>query len=171
MGFLSVPLTIAGTAMSAAATRQQGDLAMQTARRNAEVARNQTEQDRLTTIESMRRRRIENDRALSSIRNRLQGRGIVSTEGSTSDYLRDATSRLELQVLDEERAFQNRALARENQAQSDLYQGRVARSNSRSAATAHLIQGGVRVAGQLQDIRQQSPQGQFTRNAFGIPWF
>lgn len=168
MGFLSVPLTIAGTAMSAAASRQQGELAMQTAERNAEITRRQTAQDRETTIESMRRRRIENSRALSSINTRLQGRGIVTTEGSTADYLRDAASRLELRVLDEERAFQNRAIARENQARNEIYQGRVARNNLRTSANAALLQGGVRVASQLRDIREQSPDSQYLRNAF---WF
>ena len=119
---MAIPLQIASTVMKAGASIQQGQMAMQSARYNAKVIGRQAEQEAEASLESMARKRTENERALSSIRLRMQESGLDTTQGSSADYFDEATSRLELQILDEARQSSFRDRARRNEAQMQIYQ-------------------------------------------------
>lgn len=158
----------AGTALLGAATQvQQGNLAMESARYNQKVIDNQNEQDRRITGETMARKRIENERYLSAMRNRRQASGIRQDVGSSADYMERAAARMELDILDEAQSFEYRSRSRENQKAMEEYQGKVAKFNARGSALGSLLQGGARVASQGYNLSQNSRQGEFMNNAFG----
>ena len=162
-----LPLTIASTAMTFNAHRQQGEIAMETARHNADVLKAQDAQDKQVTAERMRRRRVENTRVLSAIRNRMGSSGLRSDMGSSADYIRKATERLELGILDEAQGQEYRSKARENRRNTTLWQGQNAQDQSRYMANASLLEGGAQIAGQGYDIYNNSKKGEFAWNAFG----
>jgi|TARA_B100001093_G_scaffold496545_1_gene542335 hypothetical protein len=146
----------AATAMKAGASIQQGQMAMQSARYNARVIARQAEQEAEASLESMARKRTENERALSSIKLRMQESGLDTTQGSSADYFDEATSRLELQILDEARQMSFREKARRNEAQMQIYQGKVARANAQATAMGQLIGGAARISGREFDLRSKT---------------
>ena len=146
----------AATAMKAGASIQQGQMAMQSARYNAKVIGRQAEQEAEASLESMARKRTENERALSSIKLRMQESGLDTTQGSSADYFDEATSRLELQILDEARQMSFREKARRNEAQMQIYQGKVARANAQATAMGQLIGGAARISGREFDLRSKT---------------
>ena len=170
---ISLTLMAASTAMSAANAKKQGNLAMDSARRNAELLAVQNKQDGDATLEGMARRRIENNRALSSIRTRLGASGIRSDVGSRGDYLEEASSRMELSILDEARSQEFRAKARDNQAEAEIYQGKVAKANASGNAIASLISGGAKIANHAYEVNQNSKPGgnTFGGGPIGQKWF
>lgn len=147
----------AATAMKAGASIQQGQMAMQSARYNARVIARQAEQEAEASLESMARKRTENERALSSIKLRMQESGLDTTQGSSADYFDEATSRLELQILDEARQVSFRDKARRNEAQMQIYQGKVARANAQATAMGQLIGGAARISSKMKDIKDATP--------------
>jgi len=147
----------AATAMKAGASIQQGQMAMQSARYNARVIARQAEQEAEASLESMARKRTENERALSSIKLRMQESGLDTTQGSSADYFDEATSRLELQILDEARQMSFRDKARRNEAQMQIYQGKVARANAQATAMGQLIGGAARISSKMKDIKDATP--------------
>ncbi len=147
----------AATAMKAGASIQQGQMAMQSARYNAKVIARQAEQEAEASLESMARKRTENERALSSIKLRMQESGLDTTQGSSADYFDEATSRLELQILDEARQVSFRDKARRNEAQMQIYQGKVARANAQATAMGQLIGGAARISSKMKDIKDATP--------------
>jgi hypothetical protein len=147
----------AATAMKAGASIQQGQMAMQSARYNARVIARQAEQEAEASLESMARKRTENERALSSIRLRMQESGLDTTQGSSADYFDEATSRLELQILDEARQMSFRDKARRNEAQMQIYQGKVARANAQATAMGQLIGGAARISSKMKAIEDATP--------------
>jgi hypothetical protein len=147
----------AATAMKAGASIQQGQMAMQSARYNARVIARQAEQEAEASLESMARKRTENERALSSIKLRMQESGLDTTQGSSADYFDEATSRLELQILDEARQMSFRDKARRNEAQMQIYQGKVARANATATAMGQLIGGAARISSKMKDIKDATP--------------
>lgn len=147
----------AATAMKAGASIQQGQMAMQSARYNARVIARQAEQEAEVSLESMARKRTENERALSSIKLRMQESGLDTTQGSSADYFDEATSRLELQILDEARQMSFRDKARRNEAQMQIYQGKVARANAQATAMGQLIGGAARISSKMKDIKDATP--------------
>lgn len=151
-------LMATSTAMKAGASIQQGQMAMQSARYNAKVIKLQSRQESESALESMARKRTENERALSSIKVRMQESGLDTTQGSSADYFEEATSRLEMQILDEARQAELRDRARRNEAEMQIYQGKVAKSNANLTATAQLIQGAANIAGKVSDLRSKTPQ-------------
>jgi len=146
----------AATAMKAGASIQQGQMAMQSARYNAKVIGRQAEQEAEASLESMARKRTENERALSSIKLRMQESGLDTTQGSSADYFDEATSRLELQILDEARQSNFRDKARRNEAQMQIYQGKVARANATATAMGQLIGGAAKISGKMEDVDNAS---------------
>jgi len=154
---MAIPLQIASTAMKVGASYQQGQMAMQSARYNARVIKQQARQESETALESMARKRTENDRALSAIRLRMQESGIDTTQGSSADYFEEATSRLEMQILDQARQSELRDRARRNEAQMQIYQGKVARANATNTAIGQLIGGAAKIAGKIKDIKDATP--------------
>ena len=147
----------AATAMKAGASIQQGQMAMQSARYNAKVIGRQAEQEAEASLESMARKRTENERALSSIKLRMQESGLDTTQGSSADYFDEATSRLELQILDEARQVSFRDKARRNEAQMQIYQGKVARANAQATAMGQLIGGAARISSKMKAIEDATP--------------
>ena len=147
----------AATAMKAGASIQQGQMAMQSARYNARVIARQAEQEAEASLESMARKRTENERALSSIKLRMQESGLDTTQGSSADYFDEATSRLELQILDEARQMSFRDKARRNEAQMQIYQGKVARANAQATAMGQLIGGAARISSKIKAIEDATP--------------
>ena len=147
----------AATAMKAGASIQQGQMAMQSARYNARVIARQAEQEAEASLESMARKRTENERALSSIKLRMQESGLDTTQGSSADYFDEATSRLELQILDEARQMSFRDKARRNEAQMQIYQGKVARANAQATAMGQLIGGAARISSKMKAIEDATP--------------
>lgn len=154
---MAIPLQIASTVMKAGASIQQGQMAMQSARYNARVIARQAEQEAEASLESMARKRTENERALSSIRLRMQESGLDTTQGSSADYFDEATSRLELQILDEARQMSFRDKARRNEAQMQIYQGKVARANAQATAMGQLIGGAARISSKMKAIEDATP--------------
>lgn len=154
---MAIPLQIASTVMKAGASIQQGQMAMQSARYNAKVIGRQAEQEAEASLESMARKRTENERALSSIKLRMQESGLDTTQGSSADYFDEATSRLELQILDEARQSSFRDKARRNEAQMQIYQGKVARANAQATAMGQLIGGAAKISGKMKDIKDATP--------------
>lgn len=143
--------------MKAGASIQQGQMAMQSARYNARVIARQAEQEAEASLESMARKRTENERALSSIKLRMQESGLDTTQGSSADYFDEATSRLELQILDEARQMSFRDKARRNEAQMQIYQGKVARANAQATAMGQLIGGAARISSKMKAIEDATP--------------
>jgi len=86
----------------------------------------------------------------------MQESGLDTTQGSSADYFDEATSRLELQILDEARQMSFREKARRNEAQMQIYQGKVARSNAQAAAMGQLIGGAARISGREFDLRSKT---------------
>ena len=154
---MAIPLQIASTVMKAGASIQQGQMAMQSARYNSKVIGRQAEQEAEASLESMARKRTENERALSSIRLRMQESGLDTTQGSSADYFDEATSRLELQILDEARQSNFRDKARRNEAQMQIYQGKVARANAQATAMGQLIGGAARISSKMKAIEDATP--------------
>jgi hypothetical protein len=154
---MAIPLQIASTVMKVGASIQQGQMAMQSARYNARVIARQAEQEAEASLESMARKRTENERALSSIRLRMQESGLDTTQGSSADYFDEATSRLELQILDEARQMSFRDKARRNEAQMQIYQGKVARANAQATAMGQLIGGAARISSKMKAIEDATP--------------
>jgi hypothetical protein len=154
---MAIPLQIASTVMKAGASIQQGQMAMQSARYNARVIARQAEQEAEASLESMARKRTENERALSSIKLRMQESGLDTTQGSSADYFDEATSRLELQILDEARQMSFRDKARRNEAQMQIYQGKVARANAQATAMGQLIGGAARISSKMKAIEDATP--------------
>lgn len=153
---VSMALMATSTAMKAGASIQQGQMAMQSARYNAKVIGRQAEQEAETSLESMARKRTENERALSSIKLRMQESGLDTTQGSSADYFEEATSRLEMQILDQARQSELRDRARRNEAQMQIYQGKVARANAQATAMGQLIGGAARISGREFDLRSKT---------------
>ena len=155
---ISMALMATSTAMKAGASYQQGQMAMQSARYNARVIKQQARQESETALESMARKRTENERALSAIRLRMQESGIDTTQGSSADYFEEATSRLEMQILDEARQSELRDRARRNEAQMQIYQGKVAKANANLTSMAQLVQGAASISGRAYDLQNKTPQ-------------
>lgn len=139
-------LDIAGAALGGFATYQKGKLAMESARYNAKVLEAQNKQDALDSLEVMARRRMENKSALSAVSARMQASGIDTSQASSADFMREASSRLELEVLDMARENQMRQRAREAEKQKQLYEGRMARYNANLETVASLVQDGAAIA-------------------------
>lgn len=154
--------------MNYSAQKQQGNLAMKTARYNQKVIKAQDDQDRLTSVDGMHRRRIENNRVLASVRNRMASGGVRSDVGSSSDYLRAAKARMETDILDQAQAQEYRSRARGHQSAATGYQGQVAQSNAQAMGNASLLKGGARIASMGHSAYQHSEPGEFMKNAF---WF
>ena len=164
---ISLGLMAAGTAMQASAANQQGKMAMSTARRNKEILQVQEQQDRDATVEGMARRRIDNNRTLSSIRNRMSGSGLETTSGSSADFLAEASSRLELQILDEARQQEIRSRANKNQQDTEMHQGKVAKANAQASRNAGLIEGGVKIAGHVGELKKNYSGNNFWGEMLG----
>lgn len=156
-GSAATAFTAGASALGAAGSFMEGNLAMKTARYNAKVLEAQSKQDAMTSLENMARTRIENARTLSSVRARMAGSGIDVTQGSSADYLEEATSRLELEILDQARATELRMRARKQEAQAEIFKGRVDRTNAMMAGLGQLAQGGARVAGMNAQIAEYTP--------------
>ena len=170
---LAGALLSAGTGVaSAIQQRRQGSLQLENARRNAEITRNQNRADAIATSENLKRRRRENTRHLSLVKARLQESGLVTTSGSTADFLEDASSRLELGILDEAQAQNFRDRGARQTADAQIYQGRLAEQQANLSSVSTLVGSGVKLASQHSQIQQQAPGGnalpslsRFDRNA------
>jgi hypothetical protein len=87
----------------------------------------------------------------------MQESGLDTTQGSSADYFDEATSRLELQILDEARQMSFRDKARRNEAQMQIYQGKVARANAQATAMGQLIGGAARISSKMKAIEDATP--------------
>lgn len=156
-GSAATAFTAGASALGAAGSFMEGNLAMKTARYNAKILEAQSKQDAMTSLENMTRTRIENARTLSSVRAKMSVSGIDVTQGSSADYIEQATSRLELQILDQARATELRMRGRTQQAEAEIYKGRVAKTNAMMAGLGQLAQGGARVAGINAQVSEFTP--------------
>jgi len=156
-GSAATAFTAGASALGATASLMEGNLAMKSARYNAKVLEAQSKQDAMTSLENMARTRIENARTLSSVRAKMAGSGIDVTQGSSADYMEQATSRLELQILDQAKATELRMRARKQEAQAEIFKGRAAQTNAMMTGLGQLAQGGARIAGINAQVAEYTP--------------
>lgn len=161
---------VAGTAQ-AVGQLKQGNLAMENAKRDAKITLARNDSDAAATLESMRRRRRESNRQLSAIKARMMDSGVITTSGSSADFLETAGSRLELGILDEATQQSYRDRGARQTADGQLYQGEQAKTQSRFASVSTLLGTGAKVANQYGVLKEQSPGGVvFPKLEKGVNW-
>jgi hypothetical protein len=63
-----------------------------------------------------------------------------------------------MQILDEARQSELRDRARRNEAQMQIYQGKVAKANANLTSKAQLVQGAASISGRAYDLQNKTPQ-------------
>ena len=155
---MALPLQLAGGVFSAVSAKKQGDMAMENAKRDAKIIENRNKSEALTTLENMRRAREEKGHEFSAMKANI-GRGLLTTEGSSRDFLREAEERLELRILDESKAQNDRDRGSRNQAAARLDQGRQAQHQGKMKAFGALLGTGVKVARLQHQFANETPGG------------
>lgn len=135
----SLATTAIAGGVSAYGQRQQGKAAKAGAKYNAELLEGQAAADRSTSLENMTRLRRHNGRALGEIRSQLGASGIVGSEGSALDTLEESEELLELRILDQAKAAENRGRGFANQRRATLFGGELAQSAANSRARSTLM--------------------------------
>lgn len=152
-------LPIAAGLAGAAGSIQQGKLAMQNAKRDKEILEARSRSDAKTTLENMRRGREENDSALARIKSRLATNGLMTTSGSSRDFLREAEKRLEMRILDQGQAWSGRDRGNRATAEARMHEGRSRKAAGYARAASGLIGTGAKVARIHNEIADNTTGG------------
>lgn len=135
---LAAVATVAGTI-------QQGKAAEAAGKFNAEVARQQAEQERLIAERDAQRFRQEQSRLLARSRALRAGQGVTG-EGTPLLVDEATAGEIELGALTIQRGGQARATRLEQQARLDEFKGKSERSASRIRAGSTLLTAGSQLA-------------------------
>jgi len=152
---LSLVSTAAAGAVNYYGQRQQGKAAKAGAKYNAKLLEGQAAADRSTSLENMTRLRRHNGRALGEIRSQLGASGIVGSEGSALDTLEESEELLELRILDQAKAAENRGRGFANKRRATLFGGELAQSVANSRARGTVMSTASSIGRGYYDFKKQ----------------
>ena len=150
-------MMLASTAASAYSANKKGEMAMDNAKRDKKILAARNVSDQKTTLRNMGRKREQSGYELSSIKARMSSSGLMTSTGSSSDFVEKATERLELGILDEAEAQAGRDRGSRNQQDAVIYKGKTAKYQGRMAAIGELVKGGVKIAQHQQSMAAKTP--------------
>lgn len=149
---IAIATTAVSTGLSIYGQRQADKAASSAASANNAIAEAEARNMEVTTAEAVKRERLNNDSALSALRNRMTGSGFLTTSGSSLLLEAEAAGRLEVGIADAVRSAKMKADSLRSQGVMGLWEAKMSSKASKINMAATAIKGiGSAVSGYKLD--------------------
>jgi hypothetical protein len=145
LAIASLASTAVGVGVSIYGTQQQAKAQDDAARYNAQLAENEARNRENEAAESVRRARIQKQRQMAELRQRLTGQGTLNSSGTPLALLGESGRNMETSISDAWRASNMQAAAMRSQGKMGLWEA----SNYRTAANISSAATALRGAGSM----------------------